>query len=359
MKELISDICTFLEQGQELVLATICNHSGSTRVSTGGQDGHPARRQHCRQRWRRLRRRPDHEGRAEIFQNKCGRIHYFNLTGKDAAATDMICGGELKSFCRIRGSGQEALVVFQEASQALNSGKSATLITDVSQLEASDPEAPWDWKRWVMIEGQIPASLAAPSEEIVSHGARQLPPSAGRGPFWMWSGPVCCSKTCWCLAPSIWPERACFTQATASLASNVGFLTVVLDDREEFANTERFPEADKVVVLESFERCFDDFSIDADCYLVVITRGHLHDKTVLRQALQTRAGYVGMIGSRTKRDALYRDLLDKGRHTGGSRPCLQSIGISIGADTPEEIAVSIVGELIKARAQRRAPGGKH
>ncbi len=358
MKELISDICTFLEQGQELVLATICNHSGSTPRSTGAKmailrDGSIAGSVGG----------GSAEGQImkvapEIFQNKCGRIHYFNLTGKDAAATDMICGGELEIFLEYVAPGKEALVVFQEASQALNSGKSATLITDVSQLEASDPEAPWDWKRWVMIEGQIPASLAAPSEEIVSMGRDSFHRPLGAAILDVERARVLFEDL---LVPgTVYLAGAGHvSQATASLASNVGFLTVVLDDREEFANTERFPEADKVVVLESFERCFDDFSIDADCYLVVITRGHLHDKTVLRQALQTRAGYVGMIGSRTKRDALYRDLLDKGVTQADLDRVYSPIGISIGADTPEEIAVSIVGELIKARAQRRAPGGKH
>ncbi len=357
MKELTRAICTFLEQGQELVLATICNHSGSTPRSTGAK----------------MAILPDGsiagsigggsaEGQImkvapEIFRNKCGRIHSFSLTGKDAAATDMICGGELEIFLEYVTPDQEALTVFRAASEALNNGKSATLITDVSQLEAGDPEAPWAWKRWVMIDGKIPENLSAPSEEIVSMGRDSFHRPLGAAILDVERERILFEDL---LVPgTVYLAGAGHvSQATAALASNVGFLTVVLDDREEFANTERFPEADKVVVLETLERCFDDFEIDEDCYLVVITRGHLHDKTVLRQALRTPACYVGMIGSRTKRDALYRELLEEGVSQADIDRVYSPIGMSIGADTPEEIAVSIVGELIKARYLRRSPGGK-
>jgi xanthine dehydrogenase accessory factor len=85
---------------------------------------------------------------------------------------------------------------------------------------------------------------------------------------------------------------------------------------------------------------------------VIVTRGHLHDKTVLEQALKTDAGYIGMIGSRRKRDLIYQELLTKGFNQADLGRVHAPIGLAIGAETPEEIAVSIVAELIQVRASR-------
>jgi xanthine dehydrogenase accessory factor len=82
------------------------------------------------------------------------------------------------------------------------------------------------------------------------------------------------------------------------MAGDVSFQTVVLDDQEEYANNTRFPTADQVVLLESFENCMDVLDINGDSYLVIVTRGHTHDRTILEQALKTKAGYIGMLGSK-------------------------------------------------------------
>ena len=142
------------------------------------------------------------------------------------------------------------------------------------------------------------------------------------------------------------------SQQVALVASMVHFRTVVLDDRSEFANQERFPQADEVKVVTSFNQAFADLQIDSESYLVIVTRGHLHDKAVLAQALRTDAGYVGMIGSRRKRDMVYQALLKEGFSQHDIDRVHSPIGVNIGGETPEEIAVSIVAELIKERSER-------
>ena len=140
---------------------------------------------------------------------------------------------------------------------------------------------------------------------------------------------------------------------TAEAAARVGFQVTVMDDRAEFANRERFPQANSIRVLPGFRGCLNGLEIDQDSYIVIVTRGHMHDQDVLEQALATRAGYIGMIGSRRKRNAIYTQLLDKGI-TGAQLELVRCpIGMAIEADTPEEIAVSIVGELIYQRATGR------
>ena len=142
------------------------------------------------------------------------------------------------------------------------------------------------------------------------------------------------------------------SQQVAHLTSMTHFRTVVLDDRVEFANRERFPGADEIRVPASLDAAFTGLAIDRDSYIVIVTRGHRYDKTVLQQALRTEAGYIGMIGSKGKRDAVYKTLLEEGRTSAELERVHSPIGLKIGGDTPEEIAVSIVAELIKERSAR-------
>jgi xanthine dehydrogenase accessory factor len=134
--------------------------------------------------------------------------------------------------------------------------------------------------------------------------------------------------------------------------SNLGFFTVVVDDRPEFASEERFPAADRIVVPSSFDGAVGTLPIDEDSYLVIVTRGHAHDKSVLAQALRTKASYVGMIGSKKKVAETFRALGEEGFSLDDLARVHAPIGLSIGAETPEEIAVSIAAELIQVRAAR-------
>jgi xanthine dehydrogenase accessory factor len=139
----------------------------------------------------------------------------------------------------------------------------------------------------------------------------------------------------------------------APLAHRVGFKVVVIDDRDEYADPKKFPDADDII-HNSFNGVVPRLSIDESSYLVIVTRGHKHDKIVLEQALKTPANYIGMIGSRRKIKMIYDKLIDEG-FTDQDLECVHSpIGLDIGAETPQEIAVSIVAELIKIRAGKEA-----
>ena len=135
------------------------------------------------------------------------------------------------------------------------------------------------------------------------------------------------------------------------LGRMLGFQVTVLDDREEFATTERF--ADDVVVHRTdFERDpFGDVTIDEHSYVALLTRGHRWDFDCLRRLLeaQTRPRYIGMIGSRRRVRAAFQALLDAGT-TRDTLACIHApIGIELNAETPEEIAVAIAAELIAVR----------
>ncbi len=104
------------------------------------------------------------------------------------------------------------------------------------------------------------------------------------------------------------------------LLSMVGFRTVIVDDRADFANAERFPDADSIVVPESFDDALASLPIDEQSYLVIMTRGHMFDRSVLAQALATPALYVGMIGSKKKVAETFKTLKEQGFTDDGPRP---------------------------------------
>ena len=132
----------------------------------------------------------------------------------------------------------------------------------------------------------------------------------------------------------------------------LGFRTVVVDDRAEFASRDRFLLADKLVAAPSFERVLDDLPIGAGSYLVIVTRGHGGDQAILRQALRRRPDYLGMIGSVRKRGLIFEQLAREGFTPDDLSRVHCPVGLPIRAETPEEIAVSIVAELIATRAGR-------
>ncbi|HEX7512943.1 MAG TPA: XdhC/CoxI family protein [Candidatus Methylomirabilis sp.] len=140
------------------------------------------------------------------------------------------------------------------------------------------------------------------------------------------------------------------------LCHGLGFRSVVVDDRADFASRERFPHADELRVVPSFENALQDLPLDAGHYVVIVTRGHAGDQTILRQALRRRPGYIGMIGSRRKRGLIFEALVREGVGADDLARVVCPIGLPIGAETPEEIALSIAAELVATRAARTGRG---
>ncbi len=140
------------------------------------------------------------------------------------------------------------------------------------------------------------------------------------------------------------------SKEVAFLAAYVDFEVLVCDDREEFANKDRFPMAHATHVLPEFKDIFQTVGVGEEFYILVITRGHSSDQEVLAQALRTSARYIGMIGSRRKRDICYRNLRQQGFGDADLARVHCPVGLSIGSETPKEIAVSIIAELVAARA---------
>jgi xanthine dehydrogenase accessory factor len=137
-------------------------------------------------------------------------------------------------------------------------------------------------------------------------------------------------------------------RSLAKIGAEVGFSVAVLDDRPDYASPELIPEADRVICAD-FEEALHEFPINENTYIVMVTRGHKQDELSLRATLTSRAAYVGMIGSRRRTGAVLQHLADEGYPQGALERVHTPIGLDIGAETPEEIAVSIIAEIIMVR----------
>jgi xanthine dehydrogenase accessory factor len=141
--------------------------------------------------------------------------------------------------------------------------------------------------------------------------------------------------------------------AISKAATLAGFATTIIDDRESFANRERFPEASQIHAGE-YEDIFPKLEVGSSSYIVIVTRGHRDDMRVLRWAAGTQPRYLAMIGSRRKTISVIRELEKEGIAPEAFEKLHAPMGLDIGAITPEEIAISVVAEMI---AVRRAPDG--
>ncbi len=143
------------------------------------------------------------------------------------------------------------------------------------------------------------------------------------------------------------------SKSLSKVAALAGFRTVVIDDREQYANSERFPEA-VAVHADDYERVFPQLEVNDSSFLLIVTRGHRDDMTVLRWAAKTRARYVAMIGSKRKTIEVCKQLLADGLTLEQLSRVHAPMGFDIGAITPEEIAVAVVAEMIHHRRRPQA-----
>lgn len=344
MKKLMKEACNILQSGEDLVLVTVCGKSGSApRLAGARMIVHRDGRITGTIGGGLVEAVAMQEAKA-AFSHRNSRRKNFDLGNGDAAVTDMICGGNMEIYLEYIQADAENLALFTTLLASLDHGRRVSLVSRLSGMTTDDHAFLLDHKGG-LIAGQAPESLLAAVKKI--HSSTSAPTviiqdlteylvsyfSIAGELFLIGAGHV----------------AAC----TAGAAARVGFRIIVMDDRAEFANRDRFPTSDEVRVIPSFADCFGAYAINHDSYLVIVTRGHMHDHDVLKQALTTEAGYIGMIGSHKKRDTIYNSL----RLSGVSQAQLDRvhcpIGLSIEADTPEEIAVSIVAELIQERARGR------
>lgn len=277
--------------------------------------------------------------RTRIIPEKSAEVCAVDMYAKADASPDMICGGACEVLVAyIDGNDENMLNVFRAADSAEKSGKKSWIFYIFDGNEgASHP-----FTCCVNIDGTEVVGDFEENEHFSREMLKNPVRVAVHGDF----------VDGWRITVhDINPHGKMYifggghvSFEVAKLASHLGYPVVVIDDREEYANSQRFPECETIVV-ESFPN-MPDFDTDERSLILIITRGHAHDKTVLKWALNKPCLYLGMIGSKTKRDALYLNLEKEGYSMERLRQVKCPIGLSIGAETPAEIAVSIMAEVI-------------
>jgi xanthine dehydrogenase accessory factor len=344
MREIIKEAVGLLEKGEGFVLATVVEQNRSAPRSAGarmvvtrdgaviGTVGGGALEAKVQ------------KVAAEVLKNRKAEVIFFNLSAGDASGMGMICGGDARVLVDYVDSGDPfCLTLYRELAAALERGDRAWLVT----LLPSEEEVRLG--RTFLVRGDgtavgIPGDVAEGFDDLLAE-------VGGCGTF------TYLERYRAVIDPTVNRWTALIFggghvgKSLVPVLSSVEFRTVIFDDRQEFVNRERFGLADQIVHLDSFEDAFKGVTVDERSCIVILTRGHLHDRTVLRQALRTKAAYIGMIGSRTKRELTYKALLDEGFTKADLERVHSPIGLSIKAETPAEIAVSIAAELIRIRAE--------
>src|SRR4030042_308508 len=346
MEDLYAEIVKALEKREKVALATLVNRVGSAPRAVGAkylvkEDGTSFGTigGGCVEAevW---------QGAQEVLKKGNGGVLRFDLTAEQLAAGGLICGGTVDIFLEPLGEG--FLDIYREVARIKQRGGSAVLATFVSIDHAP-------------VKGEGIKILVRPSGEKIGHVSlgeeleqrilresdvvlRENQPRIMAGGLEkkmleILMEPVVSEPTVTIFGAGH------ISQQLSPIAKKVHFKVVIIDDREVFANRDRFPEADEVIVSE-FEKCLSRWVTDESSYIVIVTRGHLYDGFVLGQALKTQARSMGMIGSQTEIQTLYRNLMKKGVPKAALDRVCAPIGLDINSETPEEIAVSIAADLI-------------
>ena len=284
------------------------------------------------------------EEAQRVHRDRLPVLQKFFLTAEEVNAGGMLCGGELEVLIDyLDAADPPCRGIFERLLKAQEEGRFVWLVRSIRGAGG----------RTVLKTGigLMEEGLAAGSLDPLCLDEERLRRERRRGEAVLMD---CGSVRCFVQPVGI-PETVFIfgaghvAQALTPLCASAGFRVVVIDDRPEYAIRERFPMAAEVRVTDASFDCFGELGIAATDYVVVVTHGHAHDRTVLAGALKTGALYIGMIASRRKRDLIFDSLRGEGAGENDLGRVHSPIGLSIGARTPAEIAVSIVAEMIGVR----------
>jgi xanthine dehydrogenase accessory factor len=285
---------------------------------------------------------------GDALSKRKSRLLSYDLTGENAYSKDMICGGSTRILLDFISATKENLEFFKAMHDAITQGRSIFFLTQFkSQYQNVEVLGHTLYTLDGNTVGNYPwkeADLEMLRSEAKGLAATKI---LDAGDIRIIIDPIRKVETLFCFGAGH------VAVPTAHIAALAGFRVVVIDDRAEFANKTRFPETDDIHVIGDFNHVMEGLFVDTDSYIVIFTHGHAYDRVVLEQALQTKAGYVGMISSKRKREMIYKALMEQGVSKEALARVHSPIGLPIGGETPAEIAVSIVGELISARYKKK------
>jgi xanthine dehydrogenase accessory factor len=355
-----SEALRTLERGQPFALATVVNVRGSTPREVGAK----------------MIVREDGQfgtigggcGEAEVFRKArvlleeggAPRLAEVDLTGDFDQREIGTCGGIMDVFVDLWSPARD-LGVARQLADAAGRSSPAALLTIVDP--GSRAEVPAGARAFIdpkdgETEGAGPLDLPASARaEILARTADAIPALLevdGAGALKPVTHLEASGGARLFVDPIVGAQRLIIVGAghiavpLSTLGAMLGFHVTVIDDRASFANRERFPAADEIIV-KPFKAAIESLALDRHCYLISVTRGHAFDEEAVRAALMQPCGFVGMIGSRRRVKATLERIGESGVPSARLDDVHAPLGLAIGGETPEEIAISIIAEIIRER----------
>lgn len=336
MNTIFNKLLYEMEKKHDTMLVTIISEAGSTPRGTGAQMLVSAEGRQIGTVGGGAVEKKAEELAIELLRQKRSCVQEFRLRSESPGDLDMACGGDV-----------EVLFQFIPADSAAWNTLAGQLVDRVKDLKAG-----WMLQR---LDGGQPALLDDSMQAIVG----ELPDSVQE-----LTGKTSVLHGGWFSMPLPLGERAiifggghCGLALTPILKS-VGFRVVVFDDREEYANRERFPDAEQVICGD-YTRLADYITFDKNDYVVVMTTGHRHDFEVEEQALRHPLAYIGVMGSAAKTKSVNERLMACGIPEEELKRVYTPIGLNIKGTTPAEIAISITAEMILVRSEHKGSQMTH
>lgn len=335
MRNMFRQIASLLSQGKDLVLVTVIASSGATPRGAGARMLIADTGRVCGTIGGGAVEYRSEQIAARMLKEKCSGQQDFSLTKDDVQNLGMICGGAVQVYFRFLPAGdRETLALCEKAEDLYQKGEDLWLLSDIGDEGRLGLCAKSCGSLFVDAPDWLTGELSRHPKRLVKEGrdlyVEQIN-SSGRV-YVFGCGHV--------------------AQELVPVLSHVGFRCVALDDRPEFARKELFPTAEEVLLID-FTRISDFITVGAEDYACVMTRGHAFDAVVQAQMLKTPACYIGVIGSRHKKAGVFQRLREEYGFTDEDFARVTTpIGLSIKAETPAEIAISIAGQMIELRATR-------
>jgi xanthine dehydrogenase accessory factor len=352
LKKILQETIRLLENEKSVVWATVVDHKGSTPRKTGsriliGSNG--------------VTLGSIGGGRIEaealetaktLHQMQGSLLLNISMTGQEVAQTEMICGGHVKIYVELLSAGD--LPFIRKLYETFLQKKDVLFLTWIDNKNRSFEEAHYilDLSGKLSVVSQLPHETIVEVEKAIESGQIATLISHPEGEGFLFLEPLRRSSTLYIYGGGH------ISLDLAWMAERVGFQVIVVDDRKAFANRDRFPMALDVWVVP-YKEALKEVELGYDDFVVIVTRGHLFDLDVLREVIVQSPEYIGMIGSRRKKAMIFGQLQKEGISQKKLDAVHAPIGLDIKAETPAEISISIIAEMIMVRAESRGSEKKN
>jgi xanthine dehydrogenase accessory factor len=283
----------------------------------------------------------------EIFENHSGpQFRDYYLDEELAARDGLVCGGTMYFFIEPIWSTEDYLPFVREINKAYEGGPAIAMATVVHDPAGHNILGA---KLLIREDGSTSGSLGdSELEQIAIKVGRKLAAYGENEHIQAEDGTEIYVEGFTSPPTLVLMGGGHVGKAVSFLAATLGFRIYVVDDRPEFANKERFPEAAETIVAD-FTEALEKIPTNSNTYILVATRGHRYDDMAVKAAVRTSARYIGLLGSKRKSILICKDLLQQGISLERLKEIRAPVGLNIGAITPEELAVSIMAEIIMCR----------